>query len=106
MKMSKTVFVSLPMADKTAKEINDRQDEAIAKLEELYPEETFEILDTFIEEDPDEKVKHDGAWFLGTSIFLMSYADLVYFVKGWDDARGCIMEHTVAVAYGIPIVEE
>lgn len=106
MKMSKTVFVSLPMAGKTAKEIYDRQDEAIAKLEELYPEETFEILDTFIEEDPDEKVKHGGAWFLGTSISLMSYADLVYFVKGWDDARGCILEHNVAVAYGIPIVEE
>ena len=94
------------MTGKTAKEIYDRQDEAIAKLEELYPEETFEILDTFIEEDPDEKVKHDGAWLLGISIFLMSYADLVYFVKGWDDARGCIMEHNVAVAYGIPIVEE
>lgn len=104
--MSKTVFVSLPMIGKTAKEIYDRQNEAIAKLEELYPEETFEILDTFIEEGPDEKVKYGGAWFLGTSIFLMSYADLVYFVKGWDDARGCIMEHNVAVAYGIPIVEE
>ena len=44
--------------------------------------------------------------FLGTSIFLMSYADLAYFVKGWYDARGCIMEHEVAVAYGIPMVEE
>ena len=32
----------------------------------------------------------------------MSDAKFVYFCKGWKKARGCKIEHAVAVAYKIP----
>lgn len=67
--MSKAVFISLPMTDKTEEEIREKQDEAVFKLQKLYPGETFELLDTFITEVPDEKVKHDGAWFFRNLYF-------------------------------------
>ena len=33
-------------------------------------------------------------------------ADCVYFAKGWEDARGCRIEHFVAAAYGAEIMYE
>lgn len=33
-------------------------------------------------------------------------ADVVYFAKGWENARGCRIEHTVAKEYGLKIMEE
>ena len=37
-------------------------------------------------------------------IKLLSTADLVYLAKGWENARGCNIERTVAFEYGIPIM--
>ena len=31
----------------------------------------------------------------------MADADIVCFMKGWDESRGCIIEHDAAVRYGI-----
>lgn len=50
---------------------------------------------------------HDAKplWFMAESIRLMADADLVYFAKGWKDARGCMIERECAVQYGVPILE-
>ena len=32
-------------------------------------------------------------------------ADIAYFAKGWDSARGCKIEHNCAVAYNIDVIE-
>ena len=40
---------------------------------------------------------------LGKSISLMSEADLVVFAPGWENARGCRIEHEVAKEYGIQV---
>lgn len=39
------------------------------------------------------------------SLKLLGTADFVVFAPGWQDYRGCRIEHDAAVAYGIPIVE-
>ena len=36
----------------------------------------------------------------------MTNADCAYFMKGWNEARGCIIEHEVCERYGIPIIYE
>ena len=41
---------------------------------------------------------------LGKSIELLSTADLAYFAKGWETARGCIIEHSCAVAYMVETI--
>ena len=32
-------------------------------------------------------------------------ADVAYFAEGWDEARGCKIEHTCAVEYNIDRIE-
>lgn len=44
--------------------------------------------------------------FLAKSIENMSLCHAVYFCKGWEKARGCVIEHAVAEAYGIDILYE
>lgn len=48
----------------------------------------------------------DPVYALGESIKLMANADCAYFMKGWNKARGCIIEHEVCERYGIPIIME
>ena len=37
--------------------------------------------------------------YLAKSIELLDQADMVYFAKGWESARGCKIEHLVAHEY-------
>ena len=43
---------------------------------------------------------------LAKSLELLAGADVAYFCKGWEQARGCRIEHECARAYGIMIIEE
>lgn len=42
---------------------------------------------------------------LGLSIQDMSTADIVVFIPGWRDARGCVVEHAVTLLYDKDYVE-
>ena len=44
--------------------------------------------------------------FLAKSLDNMSLCHAAYFCKGWRQARGCIIEHEVAQAYGLEIIYE
>lgn len=44
--------------------------------------------------------------FLAKSLENMSLCHAVYFCKGWENARGCRIEHDAAVAYGLDIIYE
>ena len=44
-------------------------------------------------------------WFLGKSLELLAGADIAYFAEGWQDARGCRIEHTCAAEYNIDRIE-
>lgn len=65
--------------------------------------EDVEVIDSFFKDAP-----HDAKplWFLGKSLELLSTADIAYFAKGWDSARGCKIEHDCAVAYNIDVIEK
>lgn len=97
----KKLFISQPMKDKTNDEIERERERAIREATE-YIGEPVEIIDSFFKNAP-----HDAKplWFLAESIRLMADADLVYFAKGWKDARGCMIERECAVQYGVPILE-
>ena len=94
----KKLFISQPMKDKTNDEIERARERAIREATE-YIGEPVEIIDSFFKDAP-----HDAKplWFLAESIRLMADADLVYFAKGWKDARGCMIERECAVQYGVP----
>lgn len=44
--------------------------------------------------------------FLAKSLENMSLCHAAYFCKGWENARGCKIEHDAAVAYGLDIIYE
>ena len=44
--------------------------------------------------------------FLGKSVMAMAQCDAVYFCRGWENARGCVIEHDVAQTYGLEILYE
>ena len=98
----KKLFISQPMAGKTDEEIKETRKKAI-EYAELLLGEKVEVIESFFEEAPAEA---KPLWFLGKSIELLSQADVVYFVKGWDKARGCKIEHQCAVAYDIKKIED
>lgn len=92
------VFISQPMSGKSDAEILTVREEVKAVIREKYGDNVF-IIDSFI------KSNRSPVYMLGTSISLMSHADIVVFANGWENSRGCKIEHQVAESYGIECVE-
>lgn len=97
------VFISLPMAGKSEDCIKAEMEYIKSRVLQMFPA-IADFIDSYIQGDPPEGVKC-GVWYLGKSIELLAQADLVAIAKDWGEARGCVIEHAVAVAYGIPIFE-
>lgn len=96
------IFISQPMNGKTDEEIKKEREKAIEYVERLLGEKV-EVIDSFFEKAP---IGAKPLWFLGKSIELLSNADVVYFAKGWKEARGCRIEHQCAVEYDMDRIEE
>jgi hypothetical protein len=61
-----------------------------------------EIVDSFVaDETPTGNAALDC---LGKSFQIIAQADAVYFMEGWEQARGCKMEYAACRAYGIAIL--
>ena len=98
------LFISQPMKGKTDEEILSAREEAIASAKaKIADGEEVEVIDSFSQDAPADARR--PLWFLGKSLELLSTADMAYFAKGWQDARGCRIEHTCAIEYGIEVVE-
>ena len=97
------LFISQPMRDKTDEEIKSERNYIIGKVKERYPDTEIEVIDSFFENAP-----HDAKplWFLGKSLELLSTADIAYFADGWEEYRGCSIEHKCAIEYGINIIQD
>lgn len=98
----KKLFISQPMKDKSDEEILKERENAIKSAEELLGE-PVEVIDSFFQSAPADA---RPLWFLGKSLELLSTADVVYFAKGWEKARGCKIENTCAIEYGITVIED
>ena len=88
------VMISQPMKGKTNEQIKEERKGIIEKLKE----EGLEILDTVFDEVPENE--DVAIYLLSQSIRFIGKADIVVFMKGWEKARGCKIEHQVAVDYG------
>ena len=97
----KKVFISQPMRGKSDEEILAVREMAIKAAEEMIGEQV-EVIDSFFQSAPADA---RPLWFLGKSLELMATADVVYFAEGWQEARGCRIEHECAVEYGIDRIE-
>ena len=102
-------MLSQPMAGKTEQEIVETRERAIKVIEERG----FEIVNTLFTDEwySKEKMEERGVvqmplCFLAKSLENMSLCHAAYFCKGWENARGCRIEHEAAKAYGLEIIYE
>lgn len=92
-------MISQPMKNKTNEEIEQERKE----LAEVLEEQGYDVLDTVL--TPDDVSKDDPICYLAKSLELLAEADILVCMKGWDEARGCRIEHLVAEEYGKEIME-
>ena len=105
----KKAMLSQPMGGKTNAEIVSARDRAIRVLRE----KGYEVVNTLFTDEwySKEKMEERGVvqiplCFLAKSIENMSLCHAAYFCKGWENARGCRIEHEAAKAYGLDIIYE
>jgi len=98
----KKLFISQPMGGKTNEEVIKERDK-IANIVKEKIGEDVEVIDSFYENAPEEA---KPLWLLAKALEFLSEADYVYFTEGWQNYRGCRIEHECAVEYGIDIVRE
>lgn len=84
------------------KKSSPREKKAIESAERNLGE-PVEVIDSFFQNAPADA---RPLWFLGKSLELLSTADIAYFAKGWEDARGCRIENQCAIEYGIEVIED
>ena len=102
-------IISQPMNGLTDEEIVAARNRAIERLEERG----YEVVNTLFTDEwyskksmEERGVKQIGLCYLAKSLENMSKCDVAFFCKGWENARGCKIEHTAAEAYGVTIIEE
>ena len=97
------VFISVPMRGRTDQEIAGAITIAKSKLAKMAEEnnEVIEYVDNFVSMRDVTDIKNPAMYCLGGAIQKISKCDVIYFCPGWQEARGCVIEHQVAVSYGL-----
>ena len=97
------VMISQPMNGIPDSEVRRIQNE----LKERFAKYHIEVVDSFLTEEVDTNLRNKGVFYLGRTIQkFLSDVDAVYFVKGWQSARGCRIEREICKEYGIMILDE
>ena len=95
------LFISQPMKDRTDEEI-EKERQFIVEQAKLHFGNDLEVIDSFF------KGQNKGPLVsLADSLKLLDGADIAWFAFGWQDARGCVMEHLAVEKYlpNVTIVE-
>lgn len=102
-------MISQPMNGLTDEQIDETRNRFI----EYAKKENFDVVNTFFTGgfNSPSSMKSRGiiqipVCFLAKSLEYMSECSTVYFAKGWENARGCKIEHEVALQYGLDIIYE
>lgn len=109
MKNSMKAMISQPMAGKSEEEIVATRNHAINDLQSRG----YEVINTLFTDEwyskdamAERGVVQIPLCFLAKSMENMSLCHAAYFCKGWENARGCRIEHEAATAYGLEIIYE
>lgn len=86
------IMISQPMNGKTERQIRDERKCLINELQE----EGHEVLETVFD---DFDCYASPIAYLARSIEYLDKADAIVFMQGWENAKGCIIEHEIATKY-------
>jgi hypothetical protein len=103
------IMISQPMNGLTDEQIVETRN----KFLEFAKKENFEVVNTYFKDEWFAKIElnHVGViqvpvYYLAKSLEKMAHCNTVIFAKGWENARGCQIEHEVALQYGLDILYE
>lgn len=102
MSEKKKAMICQPMRGLTDEEILSKRNEAKTFLENLG----YEVVNTFFDQSESEGIKNRPLYCLSKALSKMADCDTVYFCRGWEDTRGCVIEHNAAAEYGLNILDE
>ena len=105
----KKIFISQPMRGKSEHQIKADRAVAVSEAAE-YLKEEVEVIDSCFSEEYARALKLNESKnvplkYLALSLSSLAEADLAVFAAGWNEARGCLIEHEAALAYGIKTLE-
>jgi hypothetical protein len=101
-------MISQPMVGLTDEEILATREKATKVLES----KGYEVVNTFFSDEyhnqqmMNNDIVHIPVYFMAKSIEKMSLCDAVYLCKGFEWCRGCMIEHDIALAYGLNLIYE
>lgn len=95
-KERKLATISQPMNGLTDEEIEETHKKARRHLERLG----YTVAETYTS----NAEKENPIYCLSLALETMAQCEVVYFCEGWEDYRGCRIEHEVAEAYGVDII--
>ena len=102
------VFLCLPMSGRTEeeilKEIEGMKEASIHYFQDKHPDCEIAYMTNYVSEAEEES--NNPVFLLGRGIMtLMAQSDVCLFSKNWKDSRGCKLEHDIAEAYDIKILD-
>lgn len=102
-------MISQPMNGLTDEQITETRNKFLS----FAQKENFEVVNTYFKDEWFAKIelKSIGViqvpmYYLAKSLEKMALCNAVIFAKGWENARGCQIEHEVALQYGLDILYE
>lgn len=96
------VMISQPMNGIPDEKIKQIQND----LKEKFAKYHIEVVDSFLTEEADTTLRNKGVFYLGRTLMnFLSDVDAVYFVDGWQSARGCRIERKICEEYDIMILD-
>lgn len=97
------LFIAQPMHGLSMEEIESTRTKVVEYLKAKHPDWEINVIDTLHHNLPEGSHR---LMYLAESIKLLSNADLVFFVHGYETAKGCNVEFEVCKQYGIKYMRE
>ena len=91
----KKVIISQPMRGKSEQQVREERAQLVSEL----TQKGYEVVDTVFSDFTNEG--NIPLKYLAKSIEAIADVDCVFFMDGWDEARGCRIEYQVCEDYGI-----
>lgn len=110
------VFISQPMSGLTEEQILINRINAVARLKdhlksapEVWIKDHIAFSDIFtcrVIDNIHQDIQPNPLYYLANDIRMLADADLVFCIKGWENARGCRVEHFICRQYNKPMITE
>lgn len=97
----KKLFISQPFSGRAEEEVFEERAKIQRKVEEIQKED-FVVIDQYHQTAPEGAGRF---YYLSQDILMMDEVDLIAFSPNWRSAKGCRVEHELALAYGLNMIE-